>query len=97
MLDRIDRENASRKVGEYYSPKPHELALKKQEEPFQRAKSEVISYMRRAIDNVEKLTFEEFAIELKGGRVMQSVAAITPFWAESDSETSSTSAQAQPR
>lgn len=59
-MDRYALRNAVDKVEGYYDPAPHEVALGKQQDAFMRAKAECLVHLRRQIEQIESLTFDEF-------------------------------------
>lgn len=60
MMDRYVAINARARILLYYFPEPSEVALKKEREPFERAKDEWLKNARKAIEEVDKMTFEEW-------------------------------------
>ena len=60
MDNRYRVENAREKVRGYYFPRPHEAALGKYEEAFNRAKAECLHHLHEHIADIEQLTFEQF-------------------------------------
>lgn len=61
-MDRYKAINARARILAYYSPEPHEVALKKEREPFERAKAEWLKNAREAISETEAMTFEEWKV-----------------------------------
>lgn len=59
-MDRYAAIRAMGRVKSYYFPRPHESALSKEREPFERAKEEWLKHARAAINEVETFTFEDF-------------------------------------
>ncbi|MFP3652264.1 MULTISPECIES: hypothetical protein [Burkholderia] len=60
MDNRYKLMNARVKVRGYYFPRPHEVALGKYEDAFDRAKAECLHHLREQIADIERLTFEQF-------------------------------------
>lgn len=59
-MDRYKAVNARARILSYYSPEPQEVALKKDREPFERAKAEWLKNARMALEETEVMTFEEW-------------------------------------
>lgn len=59
-MDRYKAGNARARILAYYSPEPREVALKKEREPFERAKAEWLKNARAALEETEAMTFEEW-------------------------------------
>jgi hypothetical protein len=59
-MDRYAIENAVYRVDGYFYPEPHELALGKEREAFERAKRTTLHHMRIAIEQTEALTADQF-------------------------------------
>lgn len=51
---------ARSRILSYYSKTPHEAALGKEEEPFERAKAEWIKHTKAAIAEVEEMQLADF-------------------------------------
>lgn len=60
MMDRYAAVNARARILSYYLPAPHEVALKNEREPFERAKAEWLKHAQAAIAEVEAMAFEEW-------------------------------------
>lgn len=59
-MERYELLNVIWRVEGYYFPAPHEEALGKQEQAFERAKTECLQNLRAQIASTEALTFEQF-------------------------------------
>lgn len=64
-MDRYQILNAASRIDGYYQPAPHEVALKKHAEAFERAKSETLKNMKDALAQTEALTAEQFFVYRK--------------------------------
>lgn len=59
-MDRFRKENAARKIDDYYLPRPEEASLGKQEHAFIRAKEEVLMHLKNQATDIESLIYEDF-------------------------------------
>lgn len=59
-MDRNEALRAKSRIMSYHFPEPHELALKKDLEVFERAKREWLRHASSAISEVEEMTFDMF-------------------------------------
>ena len=57
MLNRYTKATAITNIRDYYIPLPHESATGKQQEAFERARSEYITALRNQIQVAEQITF----------------------------------------
>jgi len=64
-MNRYDIQNASRRIDGYCAPRQYEEAQGKQEEAFERAKLETIGHMRKALEQTEQLTADQFYTETR--------------------------------
>ena len=64
-MNRYQKENAVSKIAGYFLPRPHETALGKRDEAFERAKQEAIQHMRDALEHVEAISAEEYFSQVK--------------------------------
>lgn len=55
-LDRYQRHNAAMKIEGYFFPRPLEAA----EKAFERARAEAVSNLRRQLEQVEQISFEQY-------------------------------------
>jgi len=60
MMGRDEAVRAKGRIQSYYIPRPDEVALGKKAEPFERAKSEWLKHARKAIEETEQMTLEDF-------------------------------------
>ena len=58
-MDRYTKENVIRNIRDYYNPAPHEVALGKTSEAFERARLEYIQAMKGAIKSAQEITFSD--------------------------------------
>ena len=59
-MDRYAAINARARILSYYLPTPHEEALDKKQEPFERAKAEWIKHAQVALEEVQAMSFAEW-------------------------------------
>lgn len=59
-MTRYEKQNAAIRIDGYYDLRPHEAALEKKTEAFERAKSETLKQMRDALVQTEALTLDDF-------------------------------------
>lgn len=55
-LDRYQRHNAAMKIEGYFFPRP----LEETEKAFERARAEAVSHLRRQLEQVEQISFEQY-------------------------------------
>lgn len=64
-MNRYEKENAINTISGYYLPRPHETALGKKADAFERAKQETIDNLRKALANVEAISADEYFSQIK--------------------------------
>lgn len=65
MDNRYTKANAIANIRDYYLPAPHEVALGKHEEVFERAKAEYIRALKAQVETAEKITFVDVFPKVK--------------------------------
>ncbi len=77
-MNRYEKQNAAHRINDYYDLRPHEAALGKNVEAFERAKAETLKNMRDALAQTEAMTFAEFHAERKAERGFERLTSAAP-------------------
>ncbi|MBM9615240.1 hypothetical protein JWJ90_13220 [Desulfobulbus rhabdoformis] len=70
-MDRYQKENAARRVLEYFYPRAHERSDQDQTAVFNRAKAETIKIIEQALAEVQALEQDDFFTLLKAGKIQK--------------------------